>query len=70
MDIMRTRPMVIIGGSLYENPFFVGPDEFLRELRERRVTRTNSVAEVTLQWKLRRNGRPMRSNTSRRASTI
>jgi hypothetical protein len=32
---MRTHPMIIIGGVLQENPFFVPPDEFLRELRER-----------------------------------
>jgi hypothetical protein len=36
MDIMRTHPEVIIGGVLQENPFFVPPDEFLREMRERR----------------------------------
>jgi hypothetical protein len=36
MDIMRTHPMVIIGGMLQENPFYVPPDEFLQELRERR----------------------------------
>ncbi len=35
MDIMRTHPMVIIGSMLQENPFFVPPDEFLRELRGR-----------------------------------
>jgi hypothetical protein len=35
MNILRTHPMVIIGGTLQENPFFVPPDEFLRELRER-----------------------------------
>jgi hypothetical protein len=35
MDVLRTHPMVIIGGILQENPFFVPPDEFLRELRER-----------------------------------
>jgi MEDS: MEthanogen/methylotroph, DcmR Sensory domain len=35
LDILRTHPMVIIGGILQENPFFVPPDEFLRELRER-----------------------------------
>jgi hypothetical protein len=35
MDILRTHPMVIIGGILQENPFFVPPDEFLCELRER-----------------------------------
>jgi hypothetical protein len=33
MDIMRTHPMVIIGGILQENPFFVPPDEMLREMR-------------------------------------
>ena len=35
VDIMRTHPMIIIGGLLQENPFFVPPDEFLRQLRER-----------------------------------
>ena len=35
MDIMRTHPMVIVGGILQENPFFVPPDEMLRELRVR-----------------------------------
>ena len=32
---MRTHPMIIIGGLLQENPFFVPPDEFLRELQQR-----------------------------------
>jgi hypothetical protein len=27
--------MILIGGMLQENPFFVPPDEFLRELRRR-----------------------------------
>jgi hypothetical protein len=35
MDILRTHPMVLIGGILSENPFFVPPDEMLRELRRR-----------------------------------
>jgi len=35
MDIMRTHPMVIIGGLLQENPFYVPPDQFLAELRAR-----------------------------------
>ncbi|MEX2281491.1 MAG: hypothetical protein WEE89_03270 [Gemmatimonadota bacterium] len=35
MDILRTHPMVIMGGVLQENPFWVPPDEFLRELRAR-----------------------------------
>jgi hypothetical protein len=34
---MRTHPMLIIGGTLYENPFFVPPEAFLQELRTRRV---------------------------------
>jgi hypothetical protein len=28
---------VIVGGILQENPFYVPPDEFLRELRERQA---------------------------------
>jgi len=38
MDILRTHPVVIIGGLLHENPFFVPPEEFLKELRQRRVS--------------------------------
>src|SRR5438270_3169282 len=36
MDIMRTHPVVIVGEVLQENPFFVPPDHFLLEIRERR----------------------------------
>ena len=32
-DIMRTHPMVIIGGVLQQNPLYVPPDDFLREMR-------------------------------------
>jgi hypothetical protein len=39
IDIMRTHPMVIVGGILQENPFFVPPDEMLKELKERRAER-------------------------------
>lgn len=39
MDIMRTHPLVIIGGLLRENPFFVPPEELLQEMRERRLAR-------------------------------
>ena len=35
VDVMRTHPMVIVGGILQENPFFVPPEEFLRDLRPR-----------------------------------
>jgi hypothetical protein len=44
IDIMRTHPMVIIGGILQENPFFVPPDEFLSEFRQRRSHRSSSFA--------------------------
>ncbi len=39
IDIMRTHPMVIIGGILQQNPFFVPPEQFLNEVRERRTRR-------------------------------
>ena len=42
MDALRTHPAVIIGGLLQENPFFVSPDEFLLELRERRSVRRSA----------------------------
>ena len=42
VDIMRTHPMVIIGGILRRNPFFVPPEEFVPELRERRTRRTST----------------------------
>jgi hypothetical protein len=35
VDILRTHPVAIIGGLLYENPFFVPPQEFLRQLQQR-----------------------------------
>jgi hypothetical protein len=36
--------MVIIGGILQQNPFFVQPDEFLRDFRQRRASRSSSAA--------------------------
>jgi hypothetical protein len=39
MDTLRTHPIVIIGGLLQENPFFVPPDQLLLEIRERRSVR-------------------------------
>jgi hypothetical protein len=36
LDVLRTHPLVVVNGVLQENPFFVPPDEFLRELRARR----------------------------------
>jgi CheY-like chemotaxis protein len=44
IDVMRTHPMVIIGGVLQDNPFFVSPDQFLLEIRERRSHRRSASA--------------------------
>ena len=38
MDVLRTHPLVIVGGTLYENPFFVPPATFLAELERRRAS--------------------------------
>jgi len=45
IDVVRTHPVVIIGGVLQENPFFVPPDEFLLEIRERRSVRKSARME-------------------------
>src|SRR5919206_4918823 len=44
MDALRTHPVVIIGGLLQENPFYVSPDQFLLEIRERRSVRKSASA--------------------------
>ena len=36
---LRTHPVVIIGGLVWENPFFVPPDQLLLEIQERRERR-------------------------------
>jgi MEDS: MEthanogen/methylotroph, DcmR Sensory domain len=38
MDILRTHPIVIIGGILQKNPFFVSPADFMHELHERQLS--------------------------------
>ena len=45
IDVMRTHPVVLIGGVLQENPFFVPPDQLLLELRERRSVRRSASME-------------------------
>lgn len=42
IDILRTHPLVIIGGILQQNPFFTPPEEFLQEYRARRVSQSSS----------------------------
>jgi hypothetical protein len=35
LDLIRIHPVAIISGILHENPYFVSPDDFLKELRSR-----------------------------------
>jgi hypothetical protein len=42
MDGLRTHPLVIIGGLLQQNPFFVPPDQLPLEIRERRLAREST----------------------------
>ena len=58
MDVLRTHPMVIIGGLLHENPFFIPPAEFLREVSERR--RQQKDSRKTSRKSRRGNGRGKR----------
>jgi hypothetical protein len=44
VDILRTHPMVILGGILHRNPFFVPPEQFLPEFRKRRATQAAARA--------------------------
>jgi hypothetical protein len=39
MDILRTHPMVIVGGVLQENPLYVPPEELFQELKQRKGER-------------------------------
>ena len=51
VDMMRTHPMIIVGGMLQQNPFFMPPEEFLHELRERRASRIASPSTApNLEW--------------------
>jgi signal transduction histidine kinase len=46
MDLLRTHPVVIAGGVLHANPFFVPPDEFLLRLRDRASSKAEPEAEA------------------------
>lgn len=43
LDVLRTHPMVIVGGVLQENPLYMPPDEFLAELKQRNAQTTRSA---------------------------
>jgi len=42
IDILRTHPVAIVGGLVHENPFFVAPDQLLREIQVTRRTESAS----------------------------
>jgi hypothetical protein len=42
VDMVRTHPLIIIGGTIQRNPFFVPPEDFLPELRKRRARQASS----------------------------
>ena len=44
VDVMRTHPMIILGGVLRINPFFIAPDVFLAEYRSRRAHPSSAPA--------------------------
>ena len=46
LNVLRTHPMVIIGGVLQENPYFMPPDLFLAELRRRPQRSTITAASI------------------------
>jgi hypothetical protein len=45
IQALRTHPVVIIGGLVQENPFFVPPDQLLLEIRERRSARKGAALD-------------------------
>ena len=60
MDLLRTHPVVIVGGSIRSNPFFVPTDEFIAGLAERVASGAVSASEPanrhqTLEPEVKRN---------------
>jgi len=46
VDILRTHPLVIVGGILQRNPFFLPPEDFLPQFQRRRATENPSLKAV------------------------
>jgi hypothetical protein len=44
MDLMRTHPLTLIGGVVQENPFFIPPEDMLRELKKRKAGKAEAAA--------------------------
>ena len=43
---MRTHPIVLIGGIVQRNPFYVPPEDLLKELNERESPETGRAASA------------------------
>jgi hypothetical protein len=46
IDALRTHPIVLIGGIVQRNPFYVPPEELLKELNERESPETGRTASA------------------------
>ena len=46
IDALRTHPVVLIGGIVQRNPFYVPPEELLKELNERESPETGWTASA------------------------
>src|SRR5437868_14925153 len=46
IDALRTHPIVLIGGIVQRNPFYVPPEELLKELNERESPETGWTASA------------------------
>lgn len=44
MDILRAHPLTIVSGVVHENPFFVEPEQLLKELAQRRAAKPAPAA--------------------------
>ena len=42
MDILSTHPKVIMGGQIFENPYYMEPDVFLKYLADRKTIRAHA----------------------------
>jgi hypothetical protein len=46
IDALRTHPIVLVGGIVQRNPFYVPPEELLKELNERESSEIGRTASV------------------------
>ncbi len=43
IDMMRTHPLILVGGLVHENPFYEPPEQFLRGYRQRLAGRARDL---------------------------